>query len=211
MEIKLILKNTSKLFSTKLFQFLTGLVKAKLNAIFLGTTGIGILSQINITNNQLSRFTLLGMNDGLVNLIASKKNDKRFKNILVNSTKSYIFLSSVLLIIIMSICVFFSESFTIFFFGDIAYIEYFYICILSLPILIINSTSFAILKSFKRIPIIAKAELFSAIFSFIIYLPAVYFFKLKGVAFVLLITIILKLFFIKIHFEGFKIILYKNC
>ena len=35
MEIKLILKNTSKLFSTKLFQFLTGLVKAKLNAIFL--------------------------------------------------------------------------------------------------------------------------------------------------------------------------------
>lgn len=194
MEIKLILKNTSKLFSTKLFQFLTGLVKAKLNAIFLGTTGIGILSQINITNNQLSRFTLLGMNDGLVNLIASKKNDKRFKNILVNSTKSYIFLSSVLLIIIMSICVFFSESFTIFFFGDIAYIEYFYICILSLPILIINSTSFAILKSFKRIPIIAKAELFSAIFSFIIYLPAVYFFKLKGVAFVLLITIILKLY-----------------
>ena len=125
MEIKLILKNTSKLFSTKLFQFLTGLVKAKLNAIFLGTTGIGILSQINITNSQLSRFTLLGMNDGLVNLIASKKNDKRFKNILINSTKSYIFLSSLLLIIIMSICVFFSQSLTIFFFGDLEYIEYF--------------------------------------------------------------------------------------
>ena len=85
MELKILLKNTYYLTFARMVKFFLGLFRAKLSAIFLGTTGIGILSQINFTRNQIRAFTLLEMQHGLVKQISSRKTNKNFVVQLLNS------------------------------------------------------------------------------------------------------------------------------
>ena len=75
------------------------------------------------------------------------------------------------------------------------YLNYYLISILSLPILIINSIPFALLKSFKEIKSIARVQLFSTIISFLCFIPMIFYFQLKGAVIVLVITIFVTLVF----------------
>jgi O-antigen/teichoic acid export membrane protein len=193
MEIKNLIKNSYYLANVRIVKFILGLVRAKLNALFLGTTGVGIISQIQFTNQQITRFTLLGMNDGLVMQLASRKGRDDFRTELLNCLKSYFFIVSIVSVIVVGFLLFFSNKLTVYFFGDIKYYKYFLISIASLPILIINSISFALLKAFKDVKHIARARIFSTIISFLLFIPMVYFFKLTGVVIVLVITLIVTL------------------
>lgn len=166
--------------SARIVKSLLGIVKAKLNAIFIGTTGVGIVSQVNFTAQQLSLFTLMGMNDGLTKQIAESKSDKDFRDIFCSAQKSYILLSGLITILSMFFILAFSKKLNIYFFGEEKYYKYFLIAVSIFPILLINSYSHAILKSFKAIKYIARAELISSIASFIVFIPLIYFFKIYG-------------------------------
>lgn len=191
MELKLIISNTYYLAKTRFFKFFIGLIKAKLSAIFLGTFGVGILSQINFTNSQLSKFTLLGMNDGLVKQIASRKEEYNFREIFLNSIKSYLVIVLLSFLIVLFLLFFFSENLTIYFFGDIKYYRYYLISVICLPILILNSLSFALLKSFKEIKLIAHSQMLGIFLSFICFVPMVYYFELTGAIIVSVITVVI--------------------
>ena len=151
MEIKVLVKNTYHLASVRLVRMLIGLIRAKFNAIFLGTTGLGIVSQILFVNGRFQEFTLLGMNDGLVKQLASRKEDENFRDHLLNCVKSYFVIISITLLLVIALAVIFSKDLTIYFFGEEKYINYYLISIVCLPIAIINSVSFALLKTFKLI------------------------------------------------------------
>ena len=194
MELKLLLSNTSKLLSTKIVQFILGLVKAKLNAVLLGTTGVGIVNQITTTNQQFKQFTLLGIPDGLVKQISSRKDEADFRYKLISSLKSYFILILISSGISFSLLFFFSEELAVYLFGDIKYINYYYISVFSLSILIVDSISYSLLRSFKQIPLIARGELFATIFSFFAFVPLIYFYNLFGAVIALIIAMLLKLF-----------------
>ena len=202
MELKILIKNTYYLASTRAVKFILGLIRAKLSAIFLGTTGIGILSQIIFTSNQIKAVTLLEMQHGFVKQVSSKKKSKDFRYQLINSLKAYLILISIFTIIIFLVSLLYSEKLTIYFFGDSIYFKYYLISIISLPILIINSIPFALLKSFKEIKSIARAQLFSIIISFLCFIPMVYYFQLMGAAIVFIITLIITLFFNHIYVKN---------
>ena len=80
MELKILLSNTYHLGKTRFVKFILSLIRAKFNAIFLGTTGLGIMSQILHTTTQFSNFTLLDMQHGLVKQISSRKDNTKFIN-----------------------------------------------------------------------------------------------------------------------------------
>ena len=195
MELKTLIKNTYHLASTRMVKFVLGLVRAKLNAIFLGTVGMGITSQILYTTTMFSNVTLLGMNDGIVKQIASRKDDKDLRDQIVNTLKSYFVIVFVTSVIVVGLSLLFAEKLTVYFFGDHKFYIYYLVCIVSFPILIFNSVSFALLKSFKSIKKIAQAELLSTIISFLFFIPMVYFFRLTGAVTVLVLTLVLKLIF----------------
>jgi O-antigen/teichoic acid export membrane protein len=193
MELKILLSNTYHLASAKLVRLVIGLGRAKLNAIFLGTTGLGIVSQILFINGRFAQFTLLGMNDGLVKQLASRKNDEDFRDQMLSCIKSYLIIISITTFLIVGISLVFSNELVIYFFGDKKYYLYYLISVVCLPIVIINSVSFALLKTFKLIDKMAKAELISTIVSVVLFIPMIYYFKLNGaiIAIVLNLSIIL--------------------
>ena len=99
MELKKILKHTTPLIGTKVARFFIGLIRAKINAIFLGTTGLGVINQIKTATLSIGRFTLLSTNDGLVKQIAEGKGESDFLVRFKSSLKSYIIIISIILII----------------------------------------------------------------------------------------------------------------
>ena len=57
MELKNIAKNTVILASPKIFSFFLKIVRAKINALLIGTTGVGIVSQLSILVQKFSEIS----------------------------------------------------------------------------------------------------------------------------------------------------------
>ena len=180
MELKKLVKNTSFLAGTRVFQFIAGIFRSKINAVFLGTTGLGIVNQLTFLTSQLSSFTMLSMSEAVVKQIAESKDDDKLKELVCASLKSYIVL--VFSFMVLSIIVFalFAQELTNYVLGDIKYLPYFYIGLFSFPILILNSIPFAILKGFKDVKAISFARVGIIISNLIVFIPLVLFYKLKG-------------------------------
>lgn len=151
MKLKRLVKNTSILTGTNVLQFITGIFRSKINAVLLGTTGLGVVNQLTFLTSKMSQFTMLSMSDGVVKQIAESKDDSKLKELVCASLKSYIIL--VLSFIILSIAAFalFAEELTKYVLGDTKYLSNFYVALFSFSILILNSIPFAILKGFKDV------------------------------------------------------------
>ena len=181
MELKILFKNTSYLLTARIAKFAVGFIRAKLVAILLGTIGAGIISQLNQLTLLLSQFSMQNMNDGLVKEISeSNKQEKEFGQKLAGLIKSYVIMVIIILSLVLAISMYFSKELTVYFFGDIKYYGYLFIGLASFPILVINSISFAILKSFKQIKYIARSELIVLFINLLLFIPMIYFWGLTG-------------------------------
>lgn len=183
MELKKIFKSTSQLGVARIIQAFLGIFKVKLEALLIGTTGVGIVSQVNFTSRQLSQFTLLGMNDGLTKQIAESKTREDFRDIFCSAQKSYLFFSGIITLITLTVILLFADRLTIYFFGSEKYLTYFLIAATIFPILLIDSYFYSILKAFRSIKYIARAEILSVIVSFIVFIPLIFLFKIYGAVF----------------------------
>lgn len=188
MELKRLVKNTSPLFVTRIFLFFTGLIRAKINAIILGTSGVGVVSQVDFLSQKLNQLTTLGMNDAVVKQIAENQKSTEIIN---TSLKAYIILVFLFIIIFLPFLLIYSKSLSFFLFGNHVFFQYYYYSIICFPILILNSIPFAILKGFKLIKSIAKARVFIIISNLLVFLPLVLLFKLKGAIIFLPISLLL--------------------
>ena len=180
MELKILVKNTSYLVSTKIVTFLVGIIRSKLVAVFLGTVGAGIIGQLLNIVQQMSSFTLMGVNDGLVKQIAENRDRKDFVNKLAYLLKSYIAIIASFATVCLIFLFLFSKEITIYVFGDLKYFNYYIIGLISFPVLIINSISFALLKSHKEIKYIARSEVIVVVCNFIFFVPLIYLWGIKG-------------------------------
>lgn len=180
MEFKLLVKNTSFLASTKFVQFIAGVFRSKINALVLGTTGVGVYDQLAFLANRMYLMTTLQMGEAVVKQIASNKDSEKISQTINTSLKSYILLSAIFLMISSTGLLFFRDWLTELIFGDIKYKNYYFFAILTIPILIINSIPFSILKSFKDVKTISRARIGTILVNLIIFLPLIYFFELNG-------------------------------
>ena len=185
MEFKTLLKNTSFLAGTRMIQFLTGLVRIKLIAYYLGTLGTGLVGQLSFLTQKMSQFTLLSMSEAVVKQIAENKNSPESIQLINSAYKAYFLLVGSFMLVSSILLFLFSEYLTIYVFGDLSYISYFYIGLFSFPVLILDSIPFSILKAFKDVKAIAKARIIIVIINLVIAVPLILIFKLDGaIAFV---------------------------
>lgn len=195
MELKKLVKNTSYLASTKVVQFFAGIVRSKINAILLGTTGVGIVNQLTLLTNKMSQFTMLSMSEAVVKQIAENKDNENVKELVRASLKSYIVL--VLSFMMLSIIAFtlFADRLTVYALGNTKYLSYFYIGLFSFPILIFNSIPFAILKGFKDVKSISIARIGIIISNLIVFVPLVLIYKLQGAVIFIPLSYVITLLF----------------
>ena len=73
-------------------------------------------------------------------------------------------------------------------FGDNKYGYAFWVCLLSLPILIFNSIPYSILLAFQNVKLIAKLRIISSITTLLLSISLIYFFGLKGAVFSILLS-----------------------
>ncbi|ELV8614381.1 oligosaccharide flippase family protein, partial [Vibrio vulnificus] len=86
------LKSTSLLALTRLIEFVVGLVRVKINAIFLGAKGVGIVEQVAFFAQQMAIFTTFSMSEGFVKQVAenSKDSDEYISIKLCSAIKTYL-------------------------------------------------------------------------------------------------------------------------
>ena len=180
MELKILAKNTIFLASPKVLKFLIGIIRSKLVAIFLGTTGVGIINQLQTIIRQFSAFTISSMPDGLVKLIAEENGMNGDKKVITDIIKTYLLMIFPLTVIVTILGYIFADQVTMFVFGDIQYKLYFQIGFSALPISILSTSAFALLKAYKKIKSIALAEMLIIIVNLVLFVPLIYFYKTLG-------------------------------
>lgn len=180
MEIKTLAKNTVILASPKVLKFFTGILKAKIIAVFLGVAGAGIIDQLQYIINQIKFFALASLPDGMVKIIAQQNGEEFDVGKISSIIKTYIYIVIPITILMTGLGYYFSDEITLYIFGDIKFKRYFQIGFISFPITILSTTSRALLKAFKEIKSIALAETFILIINLLIFIPLVYFFKITG-------------------------------
>lgn len=191
MEIKRILKSTAYLGTVQVVKFAIGLLRSKINAIFLGPAGVGITSQLQDSMQRISIFAVMSMNEGMVKQIAQNKNSDNFQNIFKQIVKTYFLIILVILFVLLVFLIIFLDKLTIFLFGNLELKKYMAFGVLSIPFLMFNTITYAVLKGFGQIKYIARSETIIIIANLLIYLPLVILFRLKGAIIFVFISFVL--------------------
>lgn len=201
MELKILVKNTSYLLGSNVIKFIAGIVRTKLNAIYLGTAGVGLVNQLGFLTQKMSMFTTLSMSEAVVKQISENTSKADVREFVASSLKSYIILVFSFMFVSILSMYFFASDLTIYVFGDIKYLSVFYLGIFSFPLLLLNSIPFSILKGFRSVKLIAKARLVVVVFNLVLFIPLLFAFKLKGaIAFVpisFVTTLLINFYFVE--------------
>ncbi len=207
---KELVKSTSKLGVARIVEFIVGLVKIKLCAIILGTTGMGVFNQLSFLSNKMSTFTLLSTGEAFVKQLAENAHSDNAKQLVLSALKSYITLIFIFMLSSSVVLFLLSEKITLYVFGDIQYFQVFLVALVSLPLLVVNSIPYSLMRAFKDINAIAKARIIIVLINLFHALPLIYFFALKGAVISVflshLVGMIVNVFFAKkLYFRKFDI------
>ena len=183
-----IVKNSGLLVLPSVVRFLLGLARAKIVAVFLGTLGSGVMSQLQSLLNSISSFTTSGMPDGMVKQLAQANSIAKSKTSIASIIKTYSVLVLSITLIVYTVGFIFSKELTQFVFGDLKYLKYFHIGFAALPVMILSSSSYAIIKAYKSIKSLMWADLIIALSSFILFVGLVVLFKLTGAIIYIVLT-----------------------
>lgn len=157
-----------------------GILRAKFIAVFLGLTGAGIIDQLQDTITQIRNFTLSGLSDGMVKLIAQQNGIEIDIAKVASIIKTYLIMIIPITITVTILGYIYADEITVYILGDIKYKLYFQIGFAALPLTILSSTARALLKAYKEIRSFATAEILIIIINLIIFLPLVYFYRIPG-------------------------------
>jgi PST family polysaccharide transporter len=179
-DIKTIAKNTLILALPKVVRFFIGIVNAKLVAVYLGPVGSGITSQLQNIVMNISVFANGGLVDGMVKQICNANADNANTDEIKKILKTFAVTIGFTTILAFILGLIFSVQLTQYVFGNQKYYTYFIIGFLGLPICIISSSSFAILKAYKKVKSLMYAEIAVIIINFVFFFALLFFFKLTG-------------------------------
>ena len=140
---------------------------------------MGVLNQASFLSNKLGALTSLSMNEGLVKQIAESSTSNEKAKLIHSSLKNYIKLSFLFMTITILILSFFSEDITLYIFGNSIFSYAFTACILSMPILMLNSIPYSVLRAFQNVKMIANLRIISSIATLLISVVLIYFFWSK--------------------------------
>jgi O-antigen/teichoic acid export membrane protein len=184
------LKATGIFGFSQLLRILVGLVSSKCIALFLGTTGVGIIGILQNTLAMISSISTFGINTSGVRMVAiahSDTNQEEFsKTIIV--LKRWSIASGILGVLI---CFLLAKPLSIWTFATTEYVKWFLILSINFIFSSIATEKMVILQATRSIKAIAIATVIYAIAVTAVSIPIYYYFRLEGIVAVLVLTAIL--------------------
>lgn len=204
-EIKRIAANTVMLASPKVVKFFTGIIRAKVAAVILGTEGYGIMDQLQNVLTNLSILANGGLVDGLVKQLSSANSDESTRGDFASIIKTFSITIITTTVIVLAGALIFRNQISQFVFGNEKYLGFFIIGLAGLPAIILNSTSFGILKAFKKIKDIMYSDMIILLLNFVIYIGMIIILNILGAIIYITISIYLS-FYVYRHYALKKVL-----
>ena len=168
------------LAGTRFAQFFASLARVKISALILGTTGVGIVDQITFLTNKVSQFTTVGTAEAFVKQLSESKLKDNAKTLIHSAFKSYALVIFGFVVLSVGLMLIFKDDVTNYLFGEDKYTKYFFVALLTFPILVIHSFPFSILKAFKNIRTISRARIITSIIQFVLSIPLILLWEIEG-------------------------------
>ncbi|MBK7157602.1 MAG: oligosaccharide flippase family protein [Ignavibacteria bacterium] len=175
--MKKTLKSLTSLSYSTIISLLSGIIRTKLLAVYLGVNGLGIFSQLTTFFNLLNFIIPLGIPLGLTKFISEKeKEDLIFiKTVYENILKLFLITS----IVSGSVICIFSKAYRRFYLIQDYYLFVILLGII-LPVNVIGFFFDAYLKGLKQIKLFVRITVISSLVTLLFYFPLVYYFDIAG-------------------------------
>lgn len=175
--------------SPKILSLVTKFIRAKLSAVILGPTGVGVIDQIQSVANKIKSLVGLSISVGAKKLILENIR-KKDSEAISSSIRVFGGVTFFLTLLSLGVIFFNRQGAESFFFGDSGS-SYFYFVLVLFPLLLINGIPRTVLTSFLKYKFLARVEMIILIVSLILFVPAVVYHELRGAIAVILINAIL--------------------
>ncbi len=179
-----LLKYTALFGSVSVINMLSSFIRNKFTALFLGASGVGILSLYNSLITFLSQLTNLGISSGGVAFLADEDEAKAKARVATIRTWSIL-----VAIIGFILPILFAGHLTYFTFGNEVDTPYLNMTLVGLTIATLSLTSGeqVILKSFRHLSQLSRISVVSTMSSVAIVIPLYYFFRSSAILWVILL------------------------
>jgi O-antigen/teichoic acid export membrane protein len=187
--------------------FLTGFIKNKIYSIYLGVSGMGVLSQFTSSVSFLNYLLPLGFPVGITKLIAQYKDkDKSVVQEIIYTT-----------VIVLLLPVFISFLLTFIFAGEVSeflfdenvYSGYIKVLSVFFPFIVSFALFDAIYKGIGNISLYVKSLILSMVVSLVISVPLVIFFGIGGAIYGLTINYVFFVFYSILKFKKLNVFRFK--
>ncbi|RUT71679.1 O-antigen translocase [Flavobacterium cupreum] len=189
-----ILKTTSLFGGVQFFTIIISVIRTKFIAVFIGPTGMGIITLLNSTINVLSGISGLGIETSAIKNISEKYQDENLKSIskLVAVVKKMMLITGIFGTLLT---ILFSKWLSIFTFGNTNQMYSFIFLSITLLFKQITSGQLIILQGLRRIRLLAKANLYGNLFGLLFSIPLYFFLKIDAIVPTIIITSLSALLF----------------
>lgn len=178
--MKNILKASFVLSFATAATLITGMVKNKFLALFLGPIGVGALAQVNNFLNTVNTVSSFGLTQGVTKYAAESRdfNDAstRLKGVLHSAGKIIMFVSIPILIV----TVLFSRRLSLLLLNNVSSRIFFVIIAAAIPLLAMGQIFISFAQGLKAFKEISFLSVLISIIGLAIFIPLVYFFRIAG-------------------------------
>ena len=184
--LKKIFESTLIIGSSYIFVMALDMVRVKIFAVLLGPQGIGTLSILNQFHVVATTITSLGLGTGIVKYVATFESE--CNQLLVQRLVKNAF--QIVLIAALSafvLCFLFSSHVSHWILGDQSNSIFILIYSVSFPLAIYPMVAMNFLVGLKKIRSLAKINIYRSIISLLFIIPIVYYYRLKGAVFAVLV------------------------
>jgi PST family polysaccharide transporter len=182
-----IFKSTSLFGAVQVFNILISIIRSKIVAIWIGPTGMGILGLLSSTLKVVGEFTKLGLSTTAVREIAQteSKGDALETNLILATIKKVVWFTGFFGVVITLLL---SPLLSYLAFDGYDYTLAFVWVSISLLFNQLSAGQLAILQGFRKLKLLAKANLLGNFIALLISLPLYYFFRLDAIVPVIIIS-----------------------
>jgi PST family polysaccharide transporter len=199
-----IFKSTSLFGAVQVFNILISVIRSKIVAIWIGPTGMGILGLLTSTLKVVGEFTKLGLSTTAVREIAQteSKGDTQETNLIIATIRKVVWFTGLLGVAVTLIL---SPLLSYLAFDGYHYTLAFAWISISLLFNQLSDGQLAILQGFRKLKLLAKANLLGNFIGLLISLPLYYVFRLDAIVPVISLSSFVALLFSWLYSKQVKI------
>lgn len=195
-----IIKSTTIFGGSQVFTIIIGVVRTKIVAILLGTTGVGIIGIYSSIIDIFRTACGLGMDTAGVKEIAeiNTSEDKTLIDKTIIRFNRW-FLGSAIVGLIG--CILFCYPISLWVFGSAEYAIYIALLSVSVFLAILTTGRSSVLQGMRRIGDMAKSNIIAAVIGLLVAVPLYYFFRIKAIPIVFIITYLVSYICVEFYYK----------